>query len=100
MTSPVFQNETIDAYYGFLRLLQFLPLKQSVSRGHTVGTFIELYGMQTLKKKRESIFRLSVQEEEKMKDMILTLDGVAFIAGFTLLVLLGILQALGTHPVG
>lgn len=35
-----------------------------------------------------------------MKDMILTLDGAAFIVGFTLLVLLGILQALGTHPVG
>lgn len=35
-----------------------------------------------------------------MKDKILTLDGIAFIVGFTLLILLGILQALGTRPVG
>lgn len=30
-----------------------------------------------------------------MKEKILTLDGVVFIAGFTLLVVLGLLQTLG-----
>lgn len=34
-----------------------------------------------------------------MKEKILTLDGVVFIAGFTLLVVLGLMQAMGTQSV-
>lgn len=34
-----------------------------------------------------------------MKENMLTLDGVAFIVGFTLLVILGLLQTLGTQSV-
>lgn len=39
------------------------------------------------------------QMEDEMKEKILTLDGIALIVGFTLLVVLGLIQTLGMHKV-